>query len=104
MYSKTKKVVGLLLVGIMLSACAVTLKQSALHMKRDWLEIREKVIVAYNEGKLDAFTALEFINVDEAFQVTYSGLVDKILSDGDVSEDEIAYLQGLITAWRDKIP
>lgn len=104
MTKHTKKLGVLLASVILLSSCAVTLKQTTLHMKRDWLEIRQKVIVAYNEGKLDAETALEFINVDEAFQVTYSKLVDKILSDGDVSEDEIAYLQGLITAWRDKIP
>ena len=104
MYSKIKKTLGLLLVGIVLSACAVTLKQSALHIKRDWQEIRERAVIAYSEGKLDQTTIFEFVLTDEAFQQAYVELVDKILADGDVSEDEIKYLQGLITAWKSRIP
>jgi len=104
MFSKVKKALGLLLVGILLSACAVTLKQSALHIKRDWQEIRERAIIAYAEGKLDQVTVIEFVLIDEAFQQAYVELVDKILADGDVSEDEIAYLQRLIEAWKDRIP
>jgi len=104
MFSKAKKALGLLLVGILLSACAVTLKQSALHIKRDWQEIRERAIIAYAEGKLDQVTVIEFVLIDEAFQQAYVELVDKILADGDVSEDEIAYLQRLIEAWKDRIP
>ena len=104
MYSKIKKMLGLLLIGVVLSACAVTLKQSALHIKRDWKEIRTLVIIAYNEGVLDYETAIEFVQVDEAFQVAYADLIDKILADNDVSEDEIRYLQNLITAWKSRIP
>ena len=104
MYSKIKKALGLLVVGILLGSCAVTVKQSALHIKRDWQEIRERAIVAYSEGKLDGTTVLEFVLTDESFQQKYGELVDKILADGDVSEDEIAYLQRLIEAWKDRIP
>ena len=104
MYNKIRKTLGLLLIGITLSACAVTLKQSALHIKRDWQEIRERAVIAYNEGKLDQTTVIEFVLTDDTFQQAYVELVDKILADGDVSEDEIRYLQNLITAWKSRIP
>lgn len=99
-----KKLTLTLSIMLLLVGCSITLKQQTLHLKRDWLEIRERAVVAYNQGKLNNIVVNEFVLSDEAFRLAYSNLVDKVLADGDVSEDEIRYLQNLIEAWKDKIP
>lgn len=84
-------------------ACTLTLKQDFLGIKREWLTVRTQMITLADQKKLTKAQIDEFILADKAFGLTYTRTVDKLLSGGDITEDEVIFLKDMITAWKAKV-
>lgn len=86
------------------SACALTVKQSVLFLRRDWDTTREAILIALDQDKLPKEAKKDFIAADALFNKVYNKVKDRLLNNGDVTETDLKLLNDLIEVWKARVP
>ena len=88
---------------ILLSACALTLKQSVYHANLAWVEVREEALTAYAKGTVSDQDMVLFLEADKAFVEVYERVKVALLKGEDIAGKDLDFLWEMIEVWRGKI-